>query len=362
MDEGIASGTKSYTVTQVNNYIKGLLEDDILLGNLHVEGEISNFKGHGSGHLYFTLKDAKAAFNCVMFASFARSLKFEPTNGAKVVVRGNISLYEKTGQYQLYATNIKPLGVGDLAAAFATLHANLQREGLFDSSRKKQIPESFECVALVTSPTGAAIQDMVSVIKKRNPGVKIVIFPTLVQGVTAAADIARAIGEVNEWGKADIIIVGRGGGSMEDLWAFNEEEVARAIFASQIPVVSAVGHETDFTIADFVADLRTPTPTAAATLVPDISSMFLAYEALAKRLDLTMSRRLDDAHTKFMLASQLLESLSPYAIWERGYSLLTKNAKKLQSVAELSAGETIEIYMRDGKVSAKILEIEKNDI
>ena len=247
---------KIFTVGQINRYIRNLLENDFILSSLLVKGEISNFKAHSSGHLYFTLKDASGALSCVMFRQDAAGLPFEPENGMQVVVYGHVSLYEKTGQYQLYAEFLEPLGIGTLQVAFEQLKEKLAAEGLFDGDFKREIPKNPSCIAVITSPTGAAVRDIMQIVKRRDPNVKVAIFPTLVQGEQAAVDIVHSLKLVNEWGKADVIILGRGGGSMEDLWCFNDENVARAVFASEIPVISAVGHETDFTITDFVADMR----------------------------------------------------------------------------------------------------------
>ena len=412
---------KAFTVAQVNRYIKRLMEEDALLCELQVEGELSNFKRHSSGHLYFTLKDASASINCVMFASYAAGLltqttqglldtsgpSFEPKNGEKVIIRGHVSLYEKTGQYQLYAIHMKPVGEGDLTAAFIKLRDSLKAEGLFEADRKKVIPEWVNCVALVTSPTGAAVQDMIKVIRSRNPGVKIVVVPTLVQGPQAAPEIARAIQLVNEWQSADVMILGRGGGSMEDLWAFNEESVARAIADSHVPVISAVGHETDFTIADFVADFRAPTPSAAAAAaVADVSEQFLlasllrqradrainqAYimaqgrlkilsgrscltrpmdsiamrqlhtQQLTKDIDRLISTQLQSCKSLLSNKTQLLEKVSPYALWRRGYAAVsTMEGAGIRSVKDLSLGQAVTFHMQDGEALAQVLSITPN--
>jgi len=371
-----------FSVTQVNNYIKRLFEDDALLSEIQVKGELSNFKRHNSGHLYFTLKDAQASINCVMFASYAHGLAWEPKSGDKVIVNGNISIYEKTGQYQLYAINMKPLGEGDHLAAFIRLRDALQKEGLFDRKKPLPSPEQVSCVALVTSPTGAAVQDMIKVIQGRNPSVKIVIVPALVQGENAAVDLVRAIQTADEWGKAEVIIVGRGGGSVEDLQAFNEEIVARAIAACVTPIISAVGHETDITIADFVADLRAPTPSAAAVAaVADLSELFLKADYLRKRADRAVvsaclaarnrlnmldierlvNSRIDKYKNALQSRSQLLEKLSPYALWKRGYSVVcAEDGAVLRSVAAVNLDQNIKINMQDGEVSARVLSVQKN--
>ncbi|MCL2528448.1 MAG: exodeoxyribonuclease VII large subunit, partial [Defluviitaleaceae bacterium] len=233
-----------FTISQVNRYVKQMLEADALLSGLYIEGEISNFNAHSSGHMYFTLKDAAAALSSVMFSKSAEKLNFAPKNGQKVIVFGRLSMYEKSGQYQLYAEHMEPAGIGGLQLAFAQLIEKLQAQGLFDEDHKKPIPAYPASVAVITSPTGAAVQDIIRVARERNPAIKLVIVPALVQGQDAAADLARALDDVNTWGMADVIIIGRGGGSIEDLWAFNEEITARAIAASNIPVISAVGHET----------------------------------------------------------------------------------------------------------------------
>ena len=352
---------KAFTVLQVNQYIRDLLENDALLCEIKVEGEISNFKQHTSGHLYFTLKDSSASLNCVMFASFSKGLKFIPKNGTKVIISGHVSLYEKTGQYQLYAVNMKPVGEGDLAASFVRLYEKLLAEGLFDPNRKKPIPSYIKCVALITSPTSAAVKDMMKIIRKRNPGVKIVIASTLVQGDNAAPDIVRAINEVNEWTKtaengADVIILGRGGGSAEDLWAFNEEIVARAICLSDIPIISAVGHEVDITISDFAADMRAPTPSAAAAVIEDISVQFLYTIQLKQKLDQMISHVLQESRYKLRTISNLLEKLSPYALWERGYAAIYNSDQvRVRSVSDLKKGHIINIYLQDGEASAQIM-------
>ncbi len=262
------------TVTQINNYLKKMIDSNVLLNNIWIKGEISNFKRHYSGHIYVTLKDEGGVLKAVMFKSSANTLDFEPTDGMKVMARGRISVYEAGGSYQLYIEEMKRDGMGDLYAAYEKLKKKLSEEGLFEQGYKKPIPRYPERVGVVTATTGAAVRDIINVITRRFPLTKIIIYPSLVQGAGAAPDIIRAIKYFNDTKGADVLIVGRGGGSIEDLWAFNEEEVARAIFASEIPIISAVGHETDFTIADFVADLRAPTPSAAAELaVPSATEL-----------------------------------------------------------------------------------------
>ena len=273
------------TVRELTQHIKNIIDQDYLLANVWVKGEISNFKAAASGHFYFTLKDNYSTLKVVMFRSKSRSLVFSPANGMAVTARGYVSVYERDGTYQFYAEEIEPDGAGALHLAFEQLKARLQTEGLFDPKYKKALPLLPRTIGLVTSPTGAAVRDMVEIIRRRWPGLKLVLVPVLVQGEGAPQDIARGITLLNEWGDIDIIIVGRGGGSLEELWSFNTEMVARSIYESNIPVISAVGHETDFTIADFVADARAATPSAAAEMaVPDKREMDRYIQALNSRL------------------------------------------------------------------------------
>lgn len=258
--------TKILSVKDLNRYIKLLLEGDTRLQDVWVRGEISNFTHHSSGHMYFTLKDADGRLKSIMFASHNQKLGFIPKEGTKVIARGNISVYERDGAYQFYVTAMQPDGIGSLYLAFEQLKKKLEIEGLFAPERKKPIPRFPRAIGVITSPTGAAIRDVIITLQRRFPSIPILLYPVLVQGTQAAPSIVKAIEAMNRLGEADVLIVGRGGGSLEELWAFNEEVVARAIAASAIPIISAVGHETDFTIADFVADLRAPTPTAAAEL------------------------------------------------------------------------------------------------
>ncbi|TAK53209.1 MAG: exodeoxyribonuclease VII large subunit, partial [Bacteroidetes bacterium] len=260
------------SVSDLTRRIKSVLETDFT--NVAISGEISNFKRHSSGHLYFTLKDQSAQISGVLWRGRAAYLSFTPQDGMKVIARGNVTVYEPRGQYQLDVISLQPLGVGELQLAFERLKQKLAAEGLFDEERKRPLPQYPERIGIVTSPTGAAIQDMLNIISRRYPVAEVILYPVNVQGAGAAAEIAEAVEDFNSYGSIDVLIVGRGGGSLEDLWAFNEEIVARAIFASEIPVVSAVGHEIDFTIADFVADLRAPTPSAAAELVvPNVTDI-----------------------------------------------------------------------------------------
>jgi exodeoxyribonuclease VII large subunit len=266
--------TKYLTVYALTQYIKRKFDYDPHLQDIYVKGEISNFKAHSSGHMYFTIKDEKARILAVMFSRYSRTMKFIPENGMKIIVRGEISVYEPSGQYQIYVKEMRPDGIGELFLAYEQLKQRLELEGLFAIEKKKPIPLFPKTVGVITSPTGAAIRDIITTIKRRFPIASILVFPALVQGENAASSIAKAIEKANKLTEIDVLIVGRGGGSIEELWAFNEELVARAIFTSMIPIISAVGHETDFTIADFVADLRAPTPTGAAELaVPHIDEL-----------------------------------------------------------------------------------------
>ena len=394
---------KVFSVGQINRYIKNLMENDIILSSLLVKGEISNFKAHSGGHLYFSLKDAQGAISCVMFRQDALRLPFTPENGMSVILYGYISLYEKTGQYQLYAEMMEPVGIGSLQMAFDQLKRKLEEEGLFDPDFKRELPLQTSTIAVITSPTGAAVQDIIQIAKRRDPRVTIAIFPTLVQGERAAEDIVQALKQANAWGKAEVIILGRGGGSMEDLWAFNEEKVARAIFASEIPVISAVGHETDFTIADFVSDLRAPTPSAAAELATQpLSQKTEALLQLENRLEKSTAAVLEEARRRLdylkerpvfkrplerILNTQLLidkleirmmrstnqrmrrfeekiggfekrlTASSPFMVIQRGYAMAEKeNGTFIASVSQVEPNEILYFRFRDGQIKAKILE------
>jgi len=281
----VADQPRVYGIKEVNRYIRMKLESDGLLSDVWLRGEISNFTHHSSGHMYFTLKDKESRLKCIMFASHNQRLAFIPREGAKVMARGNISVYERDGNYQFYATHMQPDGIGSLFLAFEELKRKLEAEGLFHPSRKRPIPKLPRAIGVVTSPTGAAVRDVLITLQRRFPHVPVTVVPVLVQGPQAAPSIVRAIETLNRLGEVDVIIVGRGGGSLEELWAFNEEAVARSIAASGIPVISAVGHETDFTIADFVADLRAATPTAAAELaVPHLLELEQQLQRLRQRL------------------------------------------------------------------------------
>ena len=303
---------KVFSVGQINRYIKNLLENDFILNSLLVQGEISNFKAHSSGHWYFSLKDAQGAIACVMFQQDAAQVPFLPENGMQVILYGHVSLYERTGQYQLYGEFLEPVGMGALQLAFEQMKEKLAAEGLFDADYKREIPENVGCIAVITSPTGAAVRDIIQIAKRRDPRVKLAIFPTLVQGEAAAVDIVKSLKAANSWGKADVIILGRGGGSMEDLWAFNEEIVARAIYDCPIPVISAVGHETDFTIADFVADRRAATPSNAAEMaVPDLREILAGLDGMRQHLQTALSQHLQETRLALMTLEKRLAACDP---------------------------------------------------
>ncbi len=399
------------TVSQLNRYVRSLLEGDGNLHSLLISGEISNFTNHyASGHLYFTLKDASAAIKAVMFRSQAMYLRFKPENGMKVIVRGRVSLYEKDGAYQLYIDEMQPDGAGALQIAFEQLKARLQAEGLFDSSRKRPLPPYPQRVGIITSATGAAVQDIFNVLGRRYPAAQVLLIPVLVQGEGAPADLCRALTQFarmkreNHPQTPDVIIIGRGGGSLEELWAFNDEALARAVAASPIPVISAVGHETDFTICDFAADLRAPTPSAAAELaVPDqkelqhrvarlsgslAAALTAAVEQKSRQLELLCSRRclsqplyyveertmqLDYVLRSFSAAADTLlskngtrlsalagklDAMSPLRVIARGYAMATRDDTVITSAAELSGGDKLSLQFHDGSVQCRV---EEND-
>ena len=389
-----------YSVTELNNYVKALLDNDDNLKKVFVTGEISNFKNHYSGHMYMTIKDEGGAIKAVMFSSYASRLKFVPENGMKVIIFGSVSLYNKDGSYQLYITDMQPDGIGALNLAYEQLKEKLGNEGLFNTEFKKPIPVFPNKIGVMTAPDGAAVRDIFSVLKRRYPVAEIVFCPVAVQGEAAAPNIAKAIKLFNEKNAADVLIVGRGGGSLEDLWAFNEEIVARAIFESNIPVISAVGHETDFTIADFVADLRAPTPSAAAELaVPDIfelkSDLLGLKQHLAvlmknrlnsereylenteKRLNLlspvnkilnsrqelsnlyekavnSLNLKLNEEKSRVSVLSSKLDALSPLAVLSRGYSIAYNDDLPIKSVKDVTKGDNIKIKVTDGEFFATV--------
>lgn len=395
---------KIFDVSEINDYIKTIMDGDGLLSGLTIRGEISNYKVYPSGHHYFSLKDAGGAIRCVMFRGSASTLRFRPENGMKVLASGRISVFPRDGAYQLYCQRLTPEGVGDLYVAFEQLKKKLQAEGLFDPAHKKPLPPFPQRIAIVTSAAGAAIHDMLRILGKRYPLAKVILLPVRVQGVEAPAEIAGAIRYVNRFQLADLIITGRGGGSMEDLWAFNDERVARMIYLSQIPVISAVGHESDVTISDFVADLRAATPSNAAELaVPEQGELRERIAALRLRLAQAEERRLklirqqveklqsarvlqnpknyledrrlllDFQQNKltaamrqlvlkkqqdFVARRTALEAMSPLKVLSRGYAMTRDSAGRVVTdAAALKPGEIITVTLRNGEVDAAVREI-----
>ncbi len=335
------------TITALTKYIKRKFDADPHLQDMYVKGEISNFKQHSSGHMYFTLKDEKARILAVMFSSFNKSIKFRPENGMKVLVKGDISVYEQSGQYQMYIKELQPDGIGDLYLAFEQLKEKLLKQGLFSNEFKKALPKYPHTVGVITSPTGAAIRDILTTLKRRYPIANILVIPALVQGEQGAASIVRAIEQANQSHDIDVLIVGRGGGSIEELWSFNEEIVARAIFESRIPIISAVGHETDTTIADYVADLRAPTPTGAAELaVPHI-------DELIERVLTRQTRIIRNIKEKISVQAQRYDRLSksyafkfPQRLYEQKLEQVDKSTELLKRAAQALFVNRNEEYIR----------------
>lgn len=391
-------------VSQVNTYIKALLDASEPLRSIYVEGEISNFKHYQpSGHMYFTLKDDKSQLKAVMFSSSAYKLRFRPENGMSVICRGRISVYEKSGEYQLYAEDMQPVGLGALNLAFEQLKEKLFKEGVCDPELKKSLPEYPQKIGVVTSGIGAAVQDIKNITARRYPLAELVIVPTVVQGDKAAPDIVRSIQMLDSRGDIDVIIVGRGGGSIEDLWAFNTEEVARAVIACNTPIVSAVGHESDFTICDFVADLRAPTPSAAAELVcPDINVQLnrirsLQYTAelyiksyvdensqrlseicdfspladgealikpfldrlseLKEKMNMFFAQKAEVEFHKFSTLAGKLNALSPLAVLERGFAVAKQNGNVISSVSDADVKKELAVSFLDGELKCNITEV-----
>lgn len=326
--------TSVLTVSQINTYLKSIIEDDKNLRNIYISGEISNFTNHyRTGHFYFTLKDDKGAMKAVMFRQSATRLKFQPENGMKVLVRGSVGVYERDGVYQIYCDDMIPEGLGELTIAFEQLKSKLENMGIFRSEHKKPIPEMPKRIGVITSPTGAALQDILSVLERRFPLAHVIFEGVQVQGDSAAGQIAAAIDKFSEKNAADVIIVGRGGGSIEDLWAFNEEIVAMAIYNCNIPIISAVGHETDFTIADFAADLRAPTPSAAAEIaVPDYRELLFTVDKTLDSLDDYIDRVLERYKMKLMKYESVLAQQSPEKTVELYNQLLSACEDKINSI------------------------------
>ena len=374
----LVNARRVFTVTQVNRYVKKLMEADALLAGIFIEGELSNFKPHSSGHMYFTLKDATGSISGVMFGSYAEHVKFTPASGMKVVAFGRLSLYEKTGQYQVYVEYLEPAGLGGMQLALEELKKKLESEGLLRQERKKTIPIFAKTVAVITSPTGAAVRDIIKVVRDKNPTIKLVVAPAYVQGEGAARDLARALEEVNEWGEADVIIIGRGGGAAEDLWAFNEEVLVRAIAKSKIPVISAVGHETDVTLSDFVADMRAPTPTAAAQLAvydlfdashavfalmesinsgvkTKILSSHREVASLNEGISKSIERKLGNINLNLARLETWLEKVSPFAAFKRGYAFVRdEGGNPIAEAKDVEKGQKLELHWADGKVNVVV--------
>ncbi|QAY66241.1 exodeoxyribonuclease VII large subunit [Paenibacillus protaetiae] len=328
----MAEQPRVFSIKDINRYIRMKLDSDQLLSDVWLRGEISNFTHHSSGHMYFTLKDKDSRLKCIMFASHNQHLPFIPREGTKVMARGNISVYERDGNYQFYATAMQPDGIGSLYLAYEQLKAKLESEGLFASERKRPIPKYPKAVGVITSPTGAAVRDIIITMQRRHPAVPVYVVPVLVQGTQAAPSIVKAIEMMNRFGEVDVLIVGRGGGSLEELWAFNEEKVARSIAASAIPVISAVGHETDFTIADFAADLRAATPTAAAELaVPHVLELQQQLSHLRSRMENALRHRVRSSREQLASVRR-----SPYFIHPRKY--LLEQAERLDRLQEKLIG------------------------
>lgn len=396
------------TVSELNTFIKSMFDSNRLLTSVYVRGEISNFTNHRSGHLYFSLKDADGQIRAVMFRSSAMKLKFLPENGMKVTVHGSITVFPRDGSYQIYVTSIQPDGVGALYLAYEQMKGRLEAEGLFDEAHKKDIPEFPAKIGVITSPTGAAVRDIINVIGRRYPLADIYLYPALVQGDGAEESLIAGIDYFDKSKLVDTVIIGRGGGSIEDLWAFNSEALARRIFECRVPVISAVGHETDFTICDFVSDLRAPTPSAAAEIsVPDIRELMMRIDgyydrldralsvmlnkkrekldllassgalrsvsafmaplnekvsALSKNAELAFMKLLDAKKHRFAASLGKLEALNPISVLARGYTITEKSGEIVKSALALKEGDELSIRFSDGKASVSVKEIHKYDI
>ncbi len=387
------------TVTALNKYIKNIVDNDEFLGMVYIRGEISNFKSHYTGHLYFTLKDETSLIKCVMFKTYTSNLNFTPKDGMSVVILGSVSVFERDGIYQIYVKGMEMDGVGALYAEYEKLKSKLAEEGLFDESKKKRIPMLPKSIGVITSKTGAVIRDIINVTTRRFPNVNIKLYPASVQGKGAAETIVKGLKYFNQARNVDVIIVARGGGSLEDLWPFNEEITARAIYESNIPVISAVGHETDFTIADFVADLRAPTPSAAGELaVPELNELMWKLENIRKKICLLLTQKLElmknkyyslmnskvlknpydilqqktltvekyeselisnitikikDDRLKLTKIASSLDALSPLKTLTRGYSIIEdKNRNVITSVKEIKTNDIVSIILTDGSKEA----------
>ena len=397
-----------FSVSDLNNYIKSIFENNRTLTSVSVRGEISNFTNHRSGHLYFSLKDVDGQIRAVMFRSRAASLKFLPESGMKVIVHGSVTVYPRDGSYQIYVSSMQPDGIGALYLAYEQMKARLAEEGLFDEEHKKPIPVYPDRIGVITSPTGAAVRDIINVTGRRYPSADVFVYPALVQGEGAEESLVKALDYLDKSKLCDVIIIGRGGGSIEDLWAFNSEKLARRIYEAEVPIISAVGHETDFTICDFVSDMRAPTPSAAAEIaVPDRRELLMRIDSYDERLSLALVRKLQrekdrlsylrdkadessiknlidnkrdevqrlSAMAKLLINSRLentkdkllsnigrANALSPLAILSRGYSVAEADGRVIKSVDELEPDKKIKLIFGDGVASAKITEVKKGEI
>ena len=395
------------TVGELNRYVKMLMDNDALLSAVSVRGEISNLKYHSSGHLYFTLKDGEAEISAVMFRSAAINLKMVARDGMQVVAFGRVSVYEKGGKCQLYVSAMLDNGIGALQLEYERLKKQLEAEGLFDNDKKRPLPKFPKCIGIITSPTGAAVRDMINVTGRRWPSAKILLYPALVQGEQAPASLCAGLDLLNATEECDVIIIGRGGGSIEDLWAFNDERVVRRVAASEAPIISAVGHETDFTLCDFAADLRAPTPSAAAELaVPDRDEMRIRLDELLGRIENASMRIVNFKREKFSSVAKRLELLSPsgrlavekkdlervkvklnqgierivqkrrealsvysaklvainpLAVLSRGYSYTQREDTVISSVNQIKSGDVVNIRFADGSASAEIISVNENN-
>ena len=398
---------RALDISEANSYIKRILTNDPILYNLRVKGEISNFKIHSSGNVYLSLKDEKSKLNCIIFRSnYDKSLNLD--NGVKIIASGYISVYERDGAYQLYINEVEIEGIGNLYIEFNKLKEKLKKEGLFDTKYKKEIPKMPKAIGIVTSPTGAVIKDIINVTKRRFPKVDIKLYPVNVQGERSAVDICEGIEFFNKMENVDTIIVGRGGGSLEELWSFNEEIVAREVFKSKIPIISAVGHETDFTICDFVSDMRAPTPSAAAEIAtPDLSQIYYRLDNIRNRMNRSLNNQvildneklvntfdkinnymknyiirdkviqidqiydkinfrleqnLETSKEKLSKKAAILHNLSPLATISRGYSIVEKNNQVINSIEEVDINEDINITLKDGSLECNINKINSKEV
>ena len=401
-------GSGAITVSELNDYIKNVFDSSRFLSSVTIKGEISNFTYHKSGHLYFSLKDSDAQIKAVMFRSSASRLKFMPESGMKVIAHGAVSVYQRDGVYQLYVSSMQPDGIGALYLAYEQLKEKLALEGLFSDEYKKLIPEMPERIGVITSPSGAAVRDIINVTGRRFPLAKLYIYPSLVQGDGAEENLIRGVDYFDKSGLVDVIIIGRGGGSIEDLWAFNSERLARRIFEAKIPVISAVGHETDFTICDFVVDMRAPTPSAAAELaVPDIRELYMRLDSYVGRSTSSLERKIEVADQRLanfydrvalerldtlfsnlgerlsrssksivdaikhrmekeslglLAVAEKLSAFNPLSILQRGYSITTNSDGKIASISNTKVGDQVQIKINKGKFKAEILDICEDDI